>query len=101
MVEKVLRSAKKQAQEYQKAVVSQMLKLATSGFGLVAALAWNNVIKELVDDYIKPLVGGGSGLASLFIYALLVTFLAVTATLQLSKLKTALEEEQSDPKEKK
>jgi len=78
-----------------------MLKLATSGFGLVAALAWNNVIKELVDDYIKPLVGGGSGLASLFIYALLVTFLAVTATLQLSKLKTALEEEQSDPKEKK
>lgn len=100
MVEKVLRSAKKQAQEYQKAVVSQMLKLATSGFGLVAALAWNNVIKELVDDYIKPLVGGGSGLASLFIYALLVTFLAVTVTLQLSKLKTALEEKPNSKKGK-
>ena len=90
MVKRVFRSAQKQAKEYQEAVVSQMLKLATNGFGLVAALAWNNVIKEVVDEYIKPFVGSGSGLASLFIYALLVTALAVTVTLQLSQLKTAL-----------
>ena len=100
MVKKVWRSAQKQAQEYQEAVVTQMLKLATNGFGLVAALAWNNVIKEIVEEYIKPLVGGGSGLASLFIYALLVTFLAVTVTLQLSRLKKSLEERPTSKKEK-
>ena len=82
-----------QAKKYQLAVVSQMLKLATNGFGLVAALAWNNVIKELVESYIKPLIGGGSGIASLFIYATIVTFLAVTTTLQLSKLKETLEQD--------
>jgi hypothetical protein len=90
MVKKGLRPAEKQAQAYHEAVIAQMLKLTTNGFGLVAALAWNNVIKEIVDEYIKPFVGNGSGLASLFIYALLVTTLAVTATLQLSQLKTAL-----------
>jgi len=87
-----LKSATKKAKKYQLAVVSQMLSLATSGFGLVAALAWNNVIKEVVENYIKPLIGGGSGVASLLIYAIIVTFLAVMATLQLSRLKETLEE---------
>lgn len=85
--------ATRKAQKYQLAVVSQILSLATNGFGLVAALAWNNVIKEIVDQYLKPLLGAGSGLASLFIYATIVTFLAVTVTIQLSKLKEALEQD--------
>lgn len=34
-------------------IVSQMLTLATAGFGLVAALAWNSLIQAFVDDYIK------------------------------------------------
>ena len=66
--------------------LEQIAALATSGFGLVAALAWNNVIKETVDTYIKPLIGQGSGLISLIIYAVLVTALAVLVTLQLSRL---------------
>jgi hypothetical protein len=99
MVKKALRPAEKQAQAYHEAVITQMLKLATNGFGLVAALAWNNVIKEIVDEYIKPFVGSGSGLASLFIYALLVTALAVTVTLQLSQLKTALAKKPKPEKE--
>ena len=69
-----------------KAVVKQMTALATSGFGLVAALAWNNVIKEAVEVYIKPLIGNNSGLISLVIYAIIITILAVFTTLQLSKL---------------
>ena len=67
-----------------------MTELATSGFGLVAALAWNNVIQETVNAYIKPLVGGQSGLISLLIYALIITVLAVVVTLQLSKLEQKL-----------
>jgi len=72
-------------------IVKQMTALATSGFGLVAALAWNNVIKETVEIYIKPLIGSSSGLISLVIYAVIVTFLAVIVTLQLSKLETRLQ----------
>ena len=76
----------KSTKEIPLAVIKQMTTLATSGFGLVAALAWNNVIKETVEIYIKPLIGQNSGLISLIIYAILVTALAVLVTLQLSKL---------------
>lgn len=72
-------------------VVRQMLTLATSGFGLVAALAWNNVIQEFVNDYIKKLLPQGSGLISLLIYAVIITILAVLVTLQLSKVLDRLE----------
>lgn len=67
-------------------VVRQMLTLATSGFGLVAALAWNNVIQEFVSNYVKKFLPSGSGIWSLLIYALVITFLAVFITYQLSKI---------------
>lgn len=76
--------------ELPRAAVQQMTILATSGLGLVAALAWNNVIKEVVDQYIKPLIGQESGIASLFIYATLVTVLAVLVTLQLTRIEQRL-----------
>lgn len=71
-------------------VVKKMTALATSGFGLVAALAWNNVIQETVNTYIKPYIGAGSGLISLLIYAVIITALAVLVTLNLSKLEQKL-----------
>jgi hypothetical protein len=67
-------------------IVHQMLTLATSGFGLVAALAWNNVIQEFVNNYIKKFLPVGSGILSLLIYAVVVTFSAVFVTYQLSKI---------------
>lgn len=72
------------------AIFKQMLTLATSGFGLVAALAWNNVIQEFVATRIKPFIPGG-GLSSLLIYAILITILAVTVTFQLGKVVESLE----------
>lgn len=69
-----------------KAVLEEVLKLSTSAFGLVAALAWNELIKEVVSQYIKPLVGGASGMISLLTYAVIVTTLAVVVTISLSKL---------------
>lgn len=72
-------------------VVKQMVTLSTSGFGVVAALAWNNLIQELVNNYIKKWFPKDSGLITLGIYALLVTILAVFVTLQLSKLLDRLE----------
>jgi len=69
-----------------KEILKQMLGLSISAFGVVAALAWNSVITELVGTYIQPLVGGSSGIISLLIYAVIVTILAVIVTYNLSKL---------------
>jgi hypothetical protein len=83
---KPIHKIRKDAHKVKKEILTQMLTLATSGFGLVAALAWNSLIQELVETYIKPLVGGASGVISLLIYAVLVTALAVLVTYNLSKL---------------
>ena len=73
------------------AVVTQMLTLATSGFGLVAALAWNSVIQEFVNNYVKKVLPANSGIVSLLIYAIAVTVLAVMVTLQLTYIKERLD----------
>jgi uncharacterized membrane protein (DUF106 family) len=91
----------KNAKELPLAVIKQMTALATSGFGLVAALAWNNVIKEFIESYIKPVIGLGSGFISMLIYAIIVTALAVLITLQLSKIQQRLESFQKTEEEKK
>ena len=92
-------SEKKQSKESQKLhieVVKQMVTLSTSGFGLVAALAWNNFIQELVNNYIRKWLPGNSGVISLLIYALVVTVLAVVVTLQLSRLAQKLQSQSED-----
>lgn len=62
-----------------------MLTLATSGFGLVAALAWNDTIQQFVKTFIEPKIPG-SGIFSRLIYAIIITSLAVLITYQLSKI---------------
>ncbi len=76
----------KEARDFQNQFKNQLLKLVTSGFGLVSALAWNEVIKEAVNNYIKPYFGKQSGMISLVVYALIVTLLAVLVTYNLSKM---------------
>jgi len=89
---KPIKKVTKEIKKTQLAILKQMVKLATSGFGLVAALAWNNVIKEFVETYVKKYLPDGSGFLSLVIYAITITVLAVTVTLQLTKLTKTLEE---------
>lgn len=86
-----LQSIKREAARMQLETVKQMIVLATNGLGLVAALAWNSVIQETVNLYVRPYLPSGSGLVSLFIYALLITSLAVSVTTQLTKVKERLE----------
>jgi len=66
-------------------LISQMLALLTSGFGVVAALAWNDAIQSFVKEFIEPNIPG-SGLISKFVYAFLITSLIVLVTYQLSTL---------------
>ncbi len=73
------------------AIVGQMITLSTSGFGVVVALAWNELIRNVIDTYVKPYLGQGSGVVSLLIYAVGMTVLAVLVTMQLSKIQKNLE----------
>lgn len=73
-------------------LIGQMVALSTAGFGLVAALAWNNLIQELVNSYVKKWFPSDGKIISLLIYALVVTFLAVIVTYQLTKLKERVED---------
>ncbi|MCA9368762.1 hypothetical protein KC721_00555 [Candidatus Woesebacteria bacterium] len=72
-----------------KALIKNMIFLATSGFGVVVALAWNEFIKEVINEYIAPYFAG-SGIISLFIYAVVVTTVAVVVIMQLSALEKKL-----------
>lgn len=74
-------------------LIRQMLTLATAGFGLVAALAWNSLIQEFVSQYIKKWLPGNSGIISLFIYAIVITLVAVLVTYELSRVLRRLETE--------
>lgn len=70
---------------FRKELIQQLITLSTSAFGLAAALAWNDTIQQTVKEFIEPRIPG-SGILSRFIYAALVTILAVIITLQLSRL---------------
>lgn len=76
----------KEARAFRKQFAKKTLNLMTAGFGLVAALAWNDFIKELIKSYIKPFFGEASAVWTQLFYAVLVTFLAVLVTYNLSKI---------------
>lgn len=84
--------APKNIQEAPLVIIKNMMALATSGFGVVVALAWNEAIKSTVQTYIAPILGENSGVISLFIYAVVVTLLAVLVTMQLAQVQKTLEE---------
>ncbi len=70
---------------FRKELAKQMVTLSTAGFGLVAALAWNEAIQEFVKQFIEPRIPG-SGIISKLIYAVLITLFAVFITYQLSRV---------------
>jgi hypothetical protein len=74
-------------------VLETIAALMTAAFGLIAALAWNEAIKALIAEYLSA----GSAITGLFIYAIIVTIIAIIATLiiarSLGKLKAQAEKE--------
>ena len=59
-----------------------MISLASAALGLVAALAWNDAIKETI----TRLLGSDDGLKSKYIYAVLATLIAVAVVLILTRI---------------
>jgi len=82
------------AKELRAEAVGTFTMLITSAFGLVAAFAWNDVVKRSIERYFAP----GEGLKSSLIYAIIVTLLAVIISFQLGKLSARykIESEEND-----
>jgi len=59
-----------------------MISLASAAFGVVAALAWNSAITGLV----RQIFGTGGQIVSLFIYAIIITIVAVNVMVNLGKM---------------
>lgn len=70
---------------FHRELFKQLVTLSTSAFALAAALAWNETIQQTVKEFIEPKLPG-LGILSRFIYAVIVTLLAVLITFQLTRL---------------
>lgn len=82
-----MKNPKKKVNRLSQEIAIQTLTLVSSSLGLVAALAWNQAITEYVDVYIKPYFAKGSGVISLFIYALFITAITVVIAMQMARIK--------------
>jgi uncharacterized membrane protein YjjP (DUF1212 family) len=63
-------------------IFQSMIALASAALGLVAALAWNDAIKETI----KLLMADDESLTSKYLYAILATVIAVIVVLILARL---------------
>ena len=70
------------ANEVTKLIMETILALITTAFAFVAGSAWNDAIQKLIEQFI----GTGDALPSLFIYAIVVTIVAVIVTVLLARV---------------
>jgi len=71
-----------------KEILDKISSLVIAAFGLVAALAWNGAIEAIF----KAVFGTAQGILPMLIYAIVVTVIAVVATIWIGKLSARLEE---------
>jgi len=81
---------KKQANEVKGQVLQTIATLITTAFGLIAALAWNEAIKAIILQFLPK----GSDLWGLLIYAVVITIIAVVATIIIARAISQPEEVQ-------
>lgn len=85
---------KKEIKKIRSEFVKTLTTFVVSSFGLVAALAWNKAITEVINKYITP----GQSLLSWFVYAFFVTIIAVLVTIYLGRLADKFKEEEENAK---
>jgi Family of unknown function (DUF5654) len=64
------------------AFLATMISLSSAAFGVIAALAWNNAIVDLIKQYVPA----GKGIGPEFLYAAIITVIAVLVMVNLGKL---------------
>ncbi len=77
-----LYKARESISETKRQVFLQTATLINSALAIVAALAWNEAIKALIDKYIPA----GSSLLSKFIYAAILTTIIVIISMRMVKV---------------
>ena len=65
-----------------KEVIEKFAILITGAFGLIAALAWNSAVQGIF----KKIFGEQSSIIAMLTYAIIVTIIAILATLYIGKL---------------
>jgi len=78
MVKKVLTKIRETEREFRQTIVTLIL----GGFGLVAALAWNDAIQSFFNAFFPK----SSGLIGKFIYAIIITLIVVVVSMRLKKI---------------
>ncbi|MGQ9675060.1 MAG: DUF5654 family protein [Chloroflexota bacterium] len=68
--------------------ITTMISLASAAFGVIAALAWNAAITELFN----LLLPKATGVVGLFVYAVVVTVIAVVVMASLGRTAQRLQE---------
>lgn len=68
--------------EVKPSYLGTMIALATAAFGLIAALAWNKFITDLIALFLKP----GSGVWAELLYAIVITIIAIIVIQNLAKI---------------
>lgn len=62
--------------------IATMIALASAAFGVIAALAWNTAITDLIKQYLPA----GRGIAPEFGYAVIITIVGVIFMVNLGKI---------------
>jgi hypothetical protein len=70
------------AMEVKPSYLGTMIALATAAFGLIAALAWNKFITDLIGLFLKP----GTGVWAELLYAVVITVIAIVVIQNLGKI---------------
>ncbi len=68
--------------EVKPSYLGTMIALATAAFGLIAALAWNKFITDLIAMFLKP----GAGIWAELLYAIVITVVATIVIQTLGKI---------------
>lgn len=85
-VERLLKAqavARAEAQAATTVVIATIVSLVTSAFSFVAALAWNNAIQSWLNNAVPGKIFGFDfgATGKLFVYAIIVTLIAIGVTL--------------------
>jgi len=86
----IVDKAKQEVLTTRRAMFGETITLINGAFALVAALAWNEAVKSLIEKYFKA----GEAVSSRFIYAVIITLLVVLITTKLSKFKGKFSKEE-------
>ncbi len=70
------------ANEVTTLIMETILALITTAFAIVAGSAWNSAIQKLIES----VIGTGDAIPSLFIYAIVVTIVAVVITVLVARI---------------